>query len=67
MADLGQCVARLMRLAYPSVDGSTREVIGVYAFLDDSAVRSMEEDPLKEIKKLKGELEKALGDIQIRE
>ena len=33
MADLGQDVARLVRLAYLSADGSTRRVIGVNAFL----------------------------------
>ena len=33
MADFGQGVARLVRLAYPSADGSTREIIGVNAFL----------------------------------
>ena len=34
MADLGQDVGRLVRLAYLSADGSTREIIGVNAFLD---------------------------------
>ena len=34
MADLGQNVARLVRLVYPTADGSTGEVIGVKAFLD---------------------------------
>ena len=34
LADLGQDVARLVRPVYPSADGSTREVIGVNAFLD---------------------------------
>ena len=34
MADLGQDVARLVRLAYLTANGSTREVIGVHAFHD---------------------------------
>ena len=34
MAELGKDVARLVRLAYLSVDGSTTEVIRVNAFLD---------------------------------
>ena len=34
MADLRRDVARLVRIAYPSVDGFTREVIGINAFLD---------------------------------
>ena len=34
MVDLGQNVARLVRLVYRSADGFTREVIGVNTFLD---------------------------------
>ena len=34
MAHLGGKVARLVKVAYLKVDGSTREVIGAHAFLD---------------------------------
>ena len=42
MTDLGQDVAGLVRLAYPAADGSTREVIGVNAFLDGLPGRASE-------------------------
>jgi len=34
MVDLGRDVAKLVRLAYPSADAATREVIGINAFLE---------------------------------
>ena len=34
MADLGRDVAKLVRLAYPTADPATREVIGINSFLD---------------------------------
>ena len=34
MSDLGRDVAKLVRLAYPTADQTTREVIGINSFLD---------------------------------
>lgn len=34
MADLGRDVARLVRLAYPTADAATREIVGINSFLD---------------------------------
>ena len=34
MVDLGRDVAKLVRLAYPTADAATREVIGINSFLE---------------------------------